>query len=298
MKTKIKPSFAFVLLVIAISFFGGRISVKREWGVESDRKEQVAGEKTADFSPSKTKKPEVKFFVMSFCPYGNQAEEGLEPVYQLLRDKVNWQPRYIINDRKISCEQSCPRRVYNQQAEEVCNDAIAQGKVKDMAACREHFPYQSIEECLQKECQGLKPGDFQSLHGEQELNQDVREICAYRLGSWDKWWKFVLLVNKKCDGNNADVCWVELAEQAGLSSQQISSCVASQREALIKKEIEEAERHRASGSPTVFVNGTLYRGGRSPNDYKGAICAAFENPPVECEKKLSSAGNNAAGGCQ
>jgi len=38
---------------------------------------------------------EVDFYVMSYCPYGNVAEEGLEPVYQLLKEKANFNPRYV-----------------------------------------------------------------------------------------------------------------------------------------------------------------------------------------------------------
>lgn len=41
-------------------------------------------------------RPQVDFFVMSYCPYGNQAEEGLAPVYGLLGEKVEWNPRYVI----------------------------------------------------------------------------------------------------------------------------------------------------------------------------------------------------------
>jgi glutaredoxin len=40
-------------------------------------------------------KPTITFFVMSYCPFGNQAEEGIEPVYQLLGDKAKFEPRYI-----------------------------------------------------------------------------------------------------------------------------------------------------------------------------------------------------------
>ncbi|MBN3037657.1 MAG: thioredoxin domain-containing protein [Candidatus Diapherotrites archaeon] len=48
------------------------------------------------FAPPKQEKPLVQFFVMSFCPYGKQAEQGLSPVQDALGDKVMWEPHYVI----------------------------------------------------------------------------------------------------------------------------------------------------------------------------------------------------------
>jgi glutaredoxin len=44
---------------------------------------------------SKTNEPELEFYVMSFCPYGNQAEDVLKPVYDLLGDYALIEPHYI-----------------------------------------------------------------------------------------------------------------------------------------------------------------------------------------------------------
>jgi glutaredoxin len=45
----------------------------------------------------KTEKPNVELYVMSFCPYGNEAEKTMQPVYDLLKDKVNWSVHFIVN---------------------------------------------------------------------------------------------------------------------------------------------------------------------------------------------------------
>lgn len=45
----------------------------------------------------KSDKPKVELFVMSFCPYGNKAEDTMLPVYNLLKDKVNWNIHYIVD---------------------------------------------------------------------------------------------------------------------------------------------------------------------------------------------------------
>jgi hypothetical protein len=44
----------------------------------------------------KTSKPNVKFFVMAFCPYGQQAENGIGPALAELKDTVTWEPHYVI----------------------------------------------------------------------------------------------------------------------------------------------------------------------------------------------------------
>ncbi|MFH1474091.1 MAG: hypothetical protein ABIE55_04350 [Candidatus Aenigmatarchaeota archaeon] len=44
---------------------------------------------------TKTEKPTVQLFVMSFCPYGIQAETAMEPVIALLGDKADIQVHFI-----------------------------------------------------------------------------------------------------------------------------------------------------------------------------------------------------------
>lgn len=241
-----KTSYLIILLSLVAAFLAGSTVAKIKYGegegIGSEKTEPtiVAVPTQIPFNPQKSGKPEIKFFVMSFCPFGNQAEAGLEPVYQLLKDKVTWSPRYIVSENN---------------------------------------------------------GSFESLHGPAELNQNVREICAFNLGNQDKWWQFVSLVNEKCDSQNADTCWTAQAKTAGLDTAKISACEAGQKTALLRKEIAETQKYKASGSPTVVINGALYNGGRSPEDYKKAICSAFENPPEECNTVLGQESAASNGGC-
>lgn len=53
--------------------------------------------------PTKTDKPDVKLFVMSYCPFGLQMEKAFLPVYNLLKDKVDmgiYFVDYIMHDKK------------------------------------------------------------------------------------------------------------------------------------------------------------------------------------------------------
>ena len=43
----------------------------------------------------KSDKPEVELFVMSYCPYGTQAEKGIIPVVNLLKDKIDFKLKFV-----------------------------------------------------------------------------------------------------------------------------------------------------------------------------------------------------------
>lgn len=309
-----KTSYFVVFLLIVAAFLGGSTVAKIKYGWEQKGLEEqvgkgvptvAAGPTLPPFTPKKSAKPEVKFFVMSFCPYGNQAEAGLEPVYQLLKGKIVWSPRYIVSritqETVGQCKDNCSQRVGNEEAKKKCQEAIDAKQLTGMDAdkcVQTYFPFKDVNDCIARTCNVLKVGSFESLHGQQELNQGVREICAYNQGNLDKWWKFVGLVNGKCNSNNADTCWKEPATEAGLDVNKITQCEKTQQKALLLKEIAEAEKYKASGSPTVYINDVLYNGGRAPEDYKKAICSSFENPPEECKTILGQESAGASGGCQ
>jgi hypothetical protein len=47
--------------------------------------------------PVKSDKPVVELYLMSFCPYGNMAEDTMKPVYDLLKDKIEFKVNYIVS---------------------------------------------------------------------------------------------------------------------------------------------------------------------------------------------------------
>jgi len=261
---KEKTSYIFVALLVAVAFLAGVVWAKRE-KVETGERVQTGAPTVvptrAPFSTAKSDKSQVKFFVMSFCPFGNQAEEGLGPVYNLLKEKVDWQPRYVIYQN------------YCAQA-------------PDKAACEK------------SNCLKFGNDTYCSMHGLGELNQDIWEICAFNLGDNQKWWNFVAGVNANCAAQNVDTCWEKYAQGAGLDTAKIKACQKSEAVALMKRETTEMEKYQAQGSPMVFINEKLYDGGRAPEDYKKAICSAFTKEPAECATVLSATSGTAAGGCQ
>lgn len=304
-----KSKLLLVVLLLVAGFLSGKKLAEIKYNKEADSKNigaNVNSPTPVPFNPTKSAKPEVKFFVMSFCPYGNRAEEGLEPVYQLLKNKVDFKPQYIVSqitkEAVQACrEQSCPNRVANEEAKKKCQEAIEAKQLSGMDAdtcVKTYFPYEAVADCIKKECDSLKVGAWESLHGQQELDQDVREICAYNLGDSDKWWKFVSLVNSKCNVSDVNTCWKQQAIDAGFSSDKITQCEKSQLTALLTKEVAETTKSKVSRSPTVLINGTTYNGGRSAEDYKKAICNAFETQPEECKQTLGQETQAVSGGCE
>ncbi|MFC1722505.1 DsbA family protein [Nanoarchaeota archaeon] len=203
-------------------------------------------------------KPQIDFFVMSYCPYGNQAEEGIEPVYRLLGDKADFNVRYVIYSN------------YGGGGPEYCYD-------EDDQYC--------------------------SMHGIQELNQNIREKCVQNHMGTSDMFDFMLAMNTECNYQNADTCWEGVAEDLGLDTSVIEKCEKDEALTYLEEDKELNELLGVRGSPSVFVEGKAYNGGRDALGYAQALCAGFENAPVECNaESLATLGSGTpaaapAGGC-
>jgi hypothetical protein len=194
-------------------------------------------------------RPQIDYYVMAYCPYGNQAEEAIEPVYQLLKGKADFNPHYVI---------------YSNYA----------GGGSDY--------------CLDKEAK------YCSMHGIQELNQDVRELCVNKYMGIDTYFKFVLAMNKGCSAGNADSCWEKVATGLKLDVAKIKTCQANEAVALLANEVELNKLLKVSGSPTIFVEGQPYSGSRDAAGYAQGLCASFDTAPDACSaESLASLGSAA-----
>lgn len=202
-----------------------------------------------------TAKPKVEFYTMSFCPYGNQAEGMIKPVYDLLKGKADFIPHYVIY--------SDYAKTSGASWSEYCYD-------KDQKYC--------------------------SMHGIQELRQDVRELCVYR-DQQAKFWPFVDAVNQKCTYQNVDSCWEGVAKSVGVDINKVKSCYSKDAVSLLKKEVDLNKKYSVQGSPTIFINGASYSGARSPEAFKSALCTGFNSKPGDCSKTLSTATPDSSGQC-
>ena len=187
----------------------------------------------------KSDKPEIQLFVMSFCPFGQQAENGLLPAAKLLGDKIDLQVKYIL------------------------------GVGED--------------------------GTYSSLHGPDEGLEDVRQMCIIKYEP-SKFWTYIENVNGVIDLSEINEKWKEAAIVAEIDITKIETCVNGEGAELAKADELLAGELGVTGSPTMFINGVRYSGGRSPEEYKAAICAAFNDAPEECAQELSTA-SGAEGEC-
>lgn len=295
----------FCLLLAASAFFAGISWIKMK-GVSNSTDTKNT------FVAVKNTKPEFNFFVMSFCPYGNQIEEVIKPIADLLKDKADIHPRYIFE--KIADLSSYCKQTSGDVAQ--CAAYVKSGYFKNESECQKTVNEYN-KSCLDEK-NYLKIGNafYSSLHGRIEANQNVREICAFNMNE-DKtnWWNFVSNVNTNCTSENADTCWEEQAKKAGFDTNKITECFNTQASDLIEKEIAITTQYKVTGSPTLIINGinfppesaytesgdgSLKVGDkvikqadfRTSNGIKEAVCASFKKAPKECKNELKEATAN------
>jgi hypothetical protein len=302
----------FSVLLAASSFFAGAAWLKIRGSTGSTLTPTTKA--TATYEPSKSDKPDFQFYVMSFCPYGNEMEKLVKPVFDLLGNLANIKPQYIFS--KIADLPSYCKQAAGDVTK--CADYIKAGYFKTDAECKTQITAYN-KECLDEKSY-LKIGNvyYSSLHGRVEANQDVREICAYNMND-DKtnWWKFIDNVNTNCTSVTADTCWEEQAKKAGFDTNKITECFNTQAAQLIDKEIALTTQNNVQGSPTLKINGvdfppeTAYTSDnkgslkignkvftqdqyRTSDAIKEAICASFNKAPKECKTEIKAATADAA----
>jgi SepF-like predicted cell division protein (DUF552 family) len=156
--------------------------------------------------------------------------------------------------------------------------------------------------CLDKE------NKYCSMHGIQELNQDIREICVQKYQK-DKLWAFIKKINENATHEDVDKKWKKIAQEIGIDVAKIENCQENEAIDLLSREIsltskkyevQSGEEPKSiMGSPTLVINGIIYSGNRTPDAFKEAICSGFKTPPKECSTKLSDVANNTStGGCE
>jgi len=192
------------------------------------------------FDAPNVAKPKVEMFVMAFCPYGQQAEAAMKPVFELIGDKVTIEPHFIV---------------------------------------------------------AVNNGTVQSLHGDYEAQEDMRQACILKNYAPAKWWNYISYINANCSKSNIATCWKDAAKAADINATAIESCAATEGVKLMEAEMALSDEYGVQGSPTIIINGAEYSGARSADAYKEGICTGFTEAPSECNSALSSTAASASGGC-
>jgi len=122
---------------------------------------------------------------------------------------------------------------------------------------------------------------FSSLHGDTEVQGDIAGLCAKKYAP-TKYMDVVECMSK--DVGNIPANWQSCAQQAGVDVQSIKTCYeGAEGKNLLSASIVKTNSVGATGSPTIYLNGQSYNGGRATNDFLRAICSAFNTKPDVCK---------------
>lgn len=221
---------------------------------------------------TKSDKPDVKIFVMSYCPFGLQAQKMYLPVYELLKDKADM-GIYFVNyamhgkgevDENLRqyCVQKDQKDKYaaymkcfmEDDAYDKCSESNTTGKV-----CTANF-----DKCLTQA--GIDKSKLAGCIAETDKNfnvtADYNDKSTWVSGQFPKF-----------------------AVQDDLNT-----------------------KYNVQGSPTIIINeAEADVSPRTPEQFKQVICAAFNSAPAECGQKLSeetpstgfgaATGGTSGGGC-
>jgi protein-disulfide isomerase len=125
-------------------------------GYNMTEKAAAAGANTnVNVEAPKSDKPDVKIFVMSYCPYGLQAQKMFLPVYDLLKDKADmgvYFVNYIMHEKEEIDEnlnQYCIQKEENEKFSAYLSCFVVSG---DSAAClsQANINKAGISACVEK----------------------------------------------------------------------------------------------------------------------------------------------------
>jgi Gamma interferon inducible lysosomal thiol reductase (GILT) len=120
-----------------------------------------------------------------------------------------------------------------------------------------------------------------SMHGENEVKGDIVQLCAAQIAP-DRYLKMIT-----CQNNNpteVHTNWEGCAGQVGIDAGKLRACLEGERgKQLVAASFDEAKKRQANGSPTIFLNGKPYQGGRRSVDFTRAVCREFTGEkPAGC----------------
>lgn len=131
-------------------------------------------------------------------------------------------------------------------------------------------------------------GKLASMHGQQEVDEDMRQICIREKQGMQKWLDYMSCYSpevyaKAKSGDAKD--WKFCAAKAGLDAGEIQSCSQKEAPEMAKKDIEMSRMYGANGSPTAVYNCSKNIVGAMPYEsIKSHICDMFAKgkAPARC----------------
>ncbi|MEI6597024.1 MAG: hypothetical protein WCL13_02315 [bacterium] len=119
------------------------------------------------------------------------------------------------------------------------------------------------------------------MHGDAEEQETYNQVCIRdeQAAKYDSYLNCFVIENDSA----------KCITQAGVDDAKVKSCVAAKAKNIYKADSDLSNKYGVGGSPTLVINGVQSEAGRDAASYLAGICAAFNTPPTECSKQLSSA---------
>ncbi|MCK5473858.1 MAG: hypothetical protein KAI53_00490 [Candidatus Aenigmarchaeota archaeon] len=131
-------------------------------------------------------------------------------------------------------------------------------------------------------------GDFCSMHGKYEVEENVRQMCVWE-NNPDKYWDYTLYIAENCNKANLDTCWKDAADSVSVSVSTIETCATNEGLALLAAEKALNEKNGVGGSEHLRLNDMQL----SMSDYrwsseklKTLICNSFNDAPEICGQTI------------
>jgi glutaredoxin len=128
-----------------------------------------------------------------------------------------------------------------------------------------------------------EPGAFSSLHGPNEVKGNIAQLCAREQMDGDAM-PFIACQNE--DMKAVHTNWTACGEELGLDVAALTACVDGDHgQELLAASFALAQEKGAKGSPTMFLDGEPYQGGRKPTDFLRAMCGTYgDDAPQACSE--------------
>jgi hypothetical protein len=130
----------------------------------------------------------------------------------------------------------------------------------------------------------ISNGKIISMHGDEEANENLRQICI-REEQGEKFWSYIDCHIKEGKVN-------ECLKSAGIDEVKLNECQKDSNRGLkyAQKDFESQQKYNVQGSPTLILNGEEVSeydfGGRTAEAIKTLLCCGFAKRSEFCNKKL------------
>ena len=227
----------------------------------------------------KSDRPDVKLFIMSYCPYGLQAQKMFLPVYNLLKDKAEmgvYFVDYIMHEKHEIDEnlrQYCIQKEEKEKYYNYLNCFVKDGSYENLEVYKDCLKTAGVDEGRMNACVSQADQEYKVT----ELYEDESSWLGGNYPQFN--------VNK------------DLNDQYGVGG--------SPTMIINDSVIVQDQQYCPGGDIVCTVIPDLER---SPEKFKELICQAFNTPPGECSQALPEesfsagfgldAGSSSGGSCE